>query len=93
MIDWPDLAFNSLWILGLAIILAAVSYHDWLAYRTGMRFRELLASPTWRGPFFGGTLLVCLGLALTGRVWWEKLLWAGLALAFAWEGIELWRTE
>ena len=93
MIDWPGLASNSLWILGLAIILAALGYHDWLAHYTGERLRDLLASPIWRRSFFGGMLLTCLGLALIERAWWAKFLWAGLAVACAWEGIELWRIK
>jgi hypothetical protein len=41
MIDWVDLGFNALWILGLAILLAAFSYQRWLAYEYGRGRREV----------------------------------------------------
>ena len=84
MIDWWFVAVNALWILGLSIILAAFSYHDWLRHATGRRWKELRARPSWRFPFSGGMLLFCLGMGL-GRemAWWERTLWGLLAASFA----------
>jgi hypothetical protein len=35
MIDWANVALSSLWIVGLAVILAALGYDGWLAHRQG----------------------------------------------------------
>ena len=51
MIDWVNVALNALWILGLSIILAAFSYHQWLAGETASRLRELWSQPSWQIPF------------------------------------------
>ena len=85
MIDWANVAVNSLWILGLAVILAALGHHDWLAYRTRVRLRELFTTPSWRRPGLLGMLLVCLGLMLASWVRWQGVLWAALKLWYGWQ--------
>ena len=83
MIDWMYVATNSLWILGLSIVLAAFSYHDWLAHETGQRRRDLFERASWRLPFSTGMVLFCLGLGLGRRLaWWERMLWGALAISF-----------
>lgn len=83
MIDWYSVAVNALWILGLSIILAAFSYHDWLRRETGRRWKDIFSRHWWRLPFSLGMLLFCLGLGLgRGVAWWERTLWAVLALSF-----------
>jgi hypothetical protein len=46
MIDWRFVFVSALWILGLSIVLAAFSYHDWLRRETGRRWREGRAQPS-----------------------------------------------
>ena len=46
LIDWPALARNALWILGLSIVLAAWSYVSWLAARR--KVRDLAGDSTGR---------------------------------------------
>ena len=88
MIDWYLVLTSALWILGLAIVLAAFSYHDWLARETGRRRRELFRERSWVIPFSAGMLLTCLGFGLSeGMRWWERVLWLALAASFAWQGI------
>ena len=84
MIDWLNVLFNLLWVLGLALILAALSYADWLAHVRGLRTRQLLGTPTFRFCLSAGLGLVSLGLLLLSRGWLERLLWAGLVLVLAW---------
>jgi len=43
MSDWWFVAVSALWILGLSIVLAAFSYHDWLRRGTGRRWKEVRA--------------------------------------------------
>ena len=86
MIDWAYVATNSLWILGLSIILAAFSYHDWLVHEIGQRRRDLFERSSWRLPFSAGMVLSCLGLGLgRGLAWWERMVWGALAFCFFWQ--------
>ncbi len=84
---------NALWIIGLATILAAFSYADWLAHERGRPSRRVLLSSTFWGPFSVGVVLVCLGLVLSSREWWERAVWAALALLFAWQGWTIKRSR
>jgi len=82
MIDvWGVLA-NSLWILGLAILLAALSWAHWVANTKKVRLRAVLGRPWAQRVLTLGLILLCAGLAATGRTWWERALWALLAVAW-----------
>ena len=84
MIDWVNVALNAFWILGLAIILAAFSYHQWLARETASRLRELWSQPSWQIPFSAGMLLTCIGLGYgVAERWWERTIWTTLAATCA----------
>lgn len=89
MIDWLHVAFNALWLLGLALILAAFSYAGWLAQARGMRTRQLLGTPTFQLSFTIGMGLVSLGLFFLGRGWLEHVLWAAFTVVFAWQAWSL----
>ncbi len=92
MIDWVNVALNALWIAGLALTLAAFSYHHWLAGETARRLRDVLTQPSWKRPFSAGMLLTCVGFGygLVER-WWEKTIWTALAAAYAWRLVTLFR--
>lgn len=88
MIDWYFVFTNSLWILGLSVVLAAFSYHHWLAGETGHRLREQFRQPGWILPFSAGMCLVGLGLGLSQSArWWERIAWLMIAGVFLWDGI------
>ncbi|MEA3336850.1 MAG: hypothetical protein U9R25_13130 [Chloroflexota bacterium] len=94
MIDWYSVLTNGLWILGLAVILAAFSYTDW---RRGLNspktsLRQALASSRFLAVFSLGMVLFCAGLALTSGRWWEIAAWALLSVVFAWQGISSWQA-
>lgn len=88
MIDWWFVAVNGVWILGASVVLAAFSYHHWLAQETGRRLREVLRERSWQIAYPLGAMLFCVGwlLGVADR-WWERGLWALLALSFAWRMI------
>ncbi len=68
MIDWFALVSNSFWILGLSIILAALSFSVWSAGESGQRLPQTLVQPAF-------TLWGWSGLALTADLSWESALW------------------
>ena len=62
MIDWVGVAFSSLWIAGLALILAAVSYYYWLAKEESMPIGSMFQQPAFLRFVYAGLLLIAVGL-------------------------------
>lgn len=94
MIDWFGVFHNALWVMGLATILAALSYVDWWRTRQLPRlgFRQALGTPGFLLAFNIGAVLFCSGLALGSHAWWQIVAWSILALMFAWQALVAWRT-
>ena len=86
MIDWLNVLENSIWLVGLAICLATVSYADWQAHATGVRLRVTLETPSYALALLGGLALVGLGVALSAEQWWARLVWALIAIGAAFAG-------
>mgnify|MGYP006308534749 CR=1 FL=1 len=82
MIDVWAVAANAPWILGLSLVLAALSWARWLAQKEHTRTRATLDRPPVRRAVDLGLLLFCAGLAATSRRTWERVLWAALAVAW-----------
>ncbi|HRQ40556.1 MAG TPA: hypothetical protein PLD25_21795 [Chloroflexota bacterium] len=80
MINWQALIFNSFWIIGLAVLLAACSYQHWAARQTQTSLRVQFAQPSFLIYFWLSFVLVCMGLAGTTRQLWEIAIWAGFAI-------------
>jgi hypothetical protein len=93
MIDWWRLGSNLLWVVGLAIVLAAFSMAHYRARTGPVRLRQILRGAAFQFPFCIGMILVGLGLALSGQEWWEKLVGGLVALAFVVEALRLWRRR
>jgi hypothetical protein len=86
MIDWIHLGPTALWIIGLATILATLSYHHWAAGATSRRLRDVLARASWRLPFSAGMVLTSLGFGYgPGVRWWVKIIWTALALSYGYQ--------
>ena len=90
MIDVWSVAANGLWVVGLSILLAALSWTAWASTAGEIKFRVVIIRPRLRLAIDVGLLLFCAGLAATARTWWERLLWA--ALAAAW-GVQIWLSR
>ena len=90
MIDWAMAAANGLWIAGLSMVVAAFSYHDWVARAMGRRRRELFEQRTWQLPWSAGMCLTCAGWGLSqASHGWDRALWFVLGGWFAWRLISL----
>jgi hypothetical protein len=86
MIDWWSVAFNALWIIGASILLASFSYHNWLARQTGQTLRDAFRMISRTAAYPGGMTLICVGWMLAqADGLWERALWIGLGLSFAWQ--------
>lgn len=90
MIGWYMLAANGLWIAGLSVVVAAFSYHDWIARETSRRRRDLFRQRSWQLPWTSGMCLTCVGWGLSqASRRWETWLWLVLGGWFAWDLIRL----
>ncbi len=80
MIDWLNLATNSLWILGCALALACFSYASWQAWLYKEKLRDRLRLPDIQRPLFIAGILFCAGLAATSKSLVEIVLWGILGV-------------
>ena len=80
MIDWAWVGSNTLWILGLALLLATGSYHSYRASQRRAPARPGSAQLDTGLSMRLGLLLVCLGLCATSGYWLERGLWALISL-------------
>ncbi len=85
MIDWTMLGINALWIVGLAVALAAVSYTSWEAWSTHESFRSRLGRPPSRAVLALAGALICLGRAGASSEYWLAGIWLVLAALFLWQ--------
>ena len=65
MLDWKGIGVNALWVIGLALCLAAVSHADWWAHSRRVTRRRAWGTPMFLRPFYAGLLLVAASLFLT----------------------------
>ena len=93
VIDWRLVAFSALWLTGLAVLLAAFSFADYFAAQQHVRTRAVLGWPGFQAALNLGLVLFCLGLLGTAHPWWQQLLWALLAVAFAYQFWAAWRRR
>jgi hypothetical protein len=92
VIDWPFVATHALWILGLAVILAAFSYHNWLRQELGRSFRTQWREPGWRVPHYAGLILIAVSMVLmAGAPVWERAVWAVLAMVWSRQAYAAWQ--
>lgn len=73
MINWYSIIANSFWLLGLAVILAGLSYYYWLAVQTGRSFKDMVGVSSFQRVIALGALLVGVGLALTAGSLWQVI--------------------
>jgi hypothetical protein len=90
MIDWVVVGFGALWIFGLGLVTAALSFANYRASQQKWRFRQALEMPACRIMIDLGLVFFCVGWAGGVSAVWERILWAVLALMFA---LQIWQTR
>lgn len=101
MIDWWGVFDNALWVVGLAAGLAVLSV---AIYEAGedrgqasipihTRIRQQLEETRFRLPLTVSMAVFCLGLLLSGRWWWERIIWGLLTAMLAGYAIWLWKVR
>jgi hypothetical protein len=82
MIDWIQLAWNSSWIVGLSLALAALSYTRWEAIVFNEKLLRRLNRPATLAAIYTAGMLFSLGAGGTSTPVWQKIGWFGLAMLF-----------
>lgn len=85
MVDWAYLLSNSVWLVGLAMLLAGVSLADYARANRPLSLKEAWHFVADNGWVRLGGLLFCAGLGLSSDAWWLKGLWALLSLNIIYE--------
>lgn len=89
MLTVQSLIDNALWIVGLAGLLATLSYMAWYRSARGWRWKRVFSLPRMLIPLSVSLELFSIGLAINGITavqpapWWETTAWSILALLFA----------
>jgi hypothetical protein len=81
MIDWINLGGNALWVLGLALGLATLSFAVWQASFTGVSFRTIFSSRVFLVYSSLAEILFCLGLIVMADSLLERGLWLLISVA------------
>jgi len=75
MINWLNLLFNTIWILGGALALAALSIAYCQSRQGGKKLGVILKGTKFALPMNIAGGLFALGMGLTADRWWEIALW------------------
>jgi hypothetical protein len=90
MIEWLSVGFNALWIFGLGLEVAALSFADYLAGQQKRPFWRVVQMPACRIVIDLGLLLFCLGLVGCASALWERVFWVVIALGLI---LLIWQTR
>ena len=88
-----SVAINSSWILGLAILLAAFSYHYDQAQRRQRPLRDQLSEPSFNIAAWVAAILVGIGLTGTSTRIWEGAIWLAFTIFSLANAILAWRAR
>lgn len=61
-IPWWEILFNLIWIFGASLILAAISYHEFMAYINKIKRIDAFKGISFRKSFVWGMILVSTGV-------------------------------
>jgi hypothetical protein len=82
MINGWGVFSNSLWVLGLSVLLAAWSMSYYEAQRSDKKVLRILSEGGYSWAVTVGLVLFCVGLAATEERLWAQVLWGLLGAAF-----------
>ena len=73
-IPWGKVFSNFVWILGIAIILADFSYHEFLAHVLEAKRIKVFKKNSFRRPFLLGLILIAIGITTSVQKLWLALI-------------------
>ena len=79
-IPWGRVFSNFVWILGAALILTALSYHEFLAHLQKVKRIEIFKRDSFKKPFLLGTILIAAGISASAHQPWLTVVFGIVAL-------------
>ncbi len=86
MIDWGNLAWNTLWVMACMLTLSVLAIQQWQTRATGMRLRDGLKQPYPAIILSVAAMLFCIGMLGTSVGQVEPIAWGVLAVLFGVQG-------
>ena len=83
---------NGLWLVGLALLLAAFSYHYNEARQSERPLKRQLQRRSFSLVAWVSLFLIGAGLAATSQQWWEAAIWILFTLYAVYNTVHAWRT-
>lgn len=89
MFSLEEIFIDALWIIGIAGVLATLSYMGWYRSANGLTWRRLFSLPRILIPLCVSMEIFCIGIAVNGVLaqppapWWETVAWSALVVLFA----------
>ncbi len=89
MFSLQEIFIDALWIIGIAGVLATLSYMNWYRSANNWTWRQLFNLPRMLIPLCVSMEFFCIGVAVKGVLavqpapWWETVAWSALAVLFA----------
>lgn len=87
-----DYFFNSLWVLGLSLLLATFSFAHWQALRRHRTLHQHIRESGAWSLIIIALLVTSLGSILAFPEWWQKVIGGGLFLWAMWQGWMVWQS-
>lgn len=83
---------NGLWLVGLAVLLAAFSYHYNEARQSERPLKRQLQQRSFALAAWVSLSLIGAGLAATSQQWWEAGIWILFTLYAVYNTVVAWRV-
>ena len=80
MVDWIYVVKNTLWVIGLSLVLATFSLALYTASDQHKKLNEVLKLIGYNNALYLGMILSSIGICALAGIWWERLVWGVLAL-------------
>ena len=80
MIDYGKVLSTTIWILGLSVVLATISFARYESVKEKINIKKYINKRNYNVSLVIGFILFCVGIALSDPRWWAKVLWIILAI-------------
>ncbi len=92
-LDVATLASTGFWVLGLAVMLATLSYGYWVARLNDRSLSPKIGGARTQAGLLLGLILISIGVIGIGKTWWSQLPAIGLLLVCLAALLRLWRRH